>query len=176
MEIFLECSLVIMAFATGWLVMMQARLKERYRAETRQVLVELEKTLIRDNEELSQQVEIARRQRDELFRQKAEQFERIDGIVKEANGWRSHYHEQSIAHGNAQALMLETIERQAKALTALGRLTEVPPIIRTVMADFRKEHVMPAEAFLAPRPDTPGADLAGADTRRVTSGTAATAK
>lgn len=67
----------------------------------------------------------------------------IVGILKERDDWVRLYSEQSIAHGNAQTLMMDWIERQRFQLKKLGHELSTPAVITQVRDDFLTEHVNP---------------------------------
>lgn len=71
-------------------------------------------------------------------------FEKISGIAKERDEWLKLYTDQSIAHGNAQNMMLNTIEHLSRQLSAHGIKHKVPGIINEVRAEYVSKHESPA--------------------------------
>lgn len=106
-----------------------------------------------------------RGQRDEEARKAREYFDRIDGVVAEANECRRLLVKTGAEHGAAQAMMLaeiDSIVHQYRALarqflTATGKPAQRPePLlnaaIQVVAADFREAHVAPYEKAHSPAP------------------------
>lgn len=113
---------------------------------------DLESALTAQREETDR----ARAQRDEEARKAREYFDRIDGIVKEADDCRRLLVKTGAEHGAAQAMMLAEIDsvvHQYGALVkqyqqATGKPAPRPEpwlnaAIQVVAADFREAHVTP---------------------------------
>lgn len=107
----------------------------------------------------------ARAQRDEEARKAREYYDRIDGIVKEANECRRLLVLTGAQHGAAQAMMLAEIDSLAHQYAMLvhqyREATGKPPprpearlnaAIQVVAADFREAHVAPYQKADPPAP------------------------
>lgn len=99
----------------------------------------------------------------EAERKGREYFDRIDGIVNEANGYRSLYITSSATHAAAQDMMLrerELLVKQYLVLAAQYKQAtgKKPPreqpmvnsVVEQVASEFRETHVTP---YVAARPD-----------------------
>jgi len=95
-------------------------------------------------EDLSGQLTQTTRERQDYQRRAEEYRSRIEGILKERDTWCSLYDEQSIAHGNAQAMMMSGLAELHHRLAAAGLGVEVPSIIREAHEEFVERHVRPA--------------------------------
>jgi hypothetical protein len=73
-------------------------------------------------------------------------FAKISDFERERDGWQKLYHEQSIGHGNAQALMMGTIENLARQLHAKGVRAQIPKVLHEIREEFIGKHEMPARA------------------------------
>lgn len=122
---------------------------------------DLESALARQREETDR----ARAQRDEEARKAREYFDRIDGIVKEADECRRLLVLTGAQHGAAQAMMLAEIDSLAQQYRWLSdeyrEATGKPPprreprlnaAIQVVAADFREAHVAPYQKADPPAP------------------------
>jgi len=98
----------------------------------------------------------ARAQRDEEARKAREYFDRIDGIVKEADDCRRLLVKTGAEHGAAQAMMLAEIDSVVHQYGALAKQYQeatgkpaprpeprLNAAIQVVAADFREAHVTP---------------------------------
>ena len=103
-----------------------------------------------------QETDRARAQRDDEARKAREYFEKIDGVVNEANECRRLLVQTGAEHGMAQALMLAEIDSLAQQYAMLVHqyreaTGKAPPrpeprlnaAIQVVAADFRDAHVTP---------------------------------
>ena len=103
-----------------------------------------------------EETERARAQRDEEARKAREYFEKIDGVVTEANECRRLLVKTGAEHGNAQAMMLAEIDSLAHQYAMLVHqyreaTGKAPPrpaprmnaAIQVVAAEFRDAHVAP---------------------------------
>lgn len=80
----------------------------------------------------------------EDWEKKAESFRSFNaGILNERDTWQRLYSEQSVAHGNAQAIMMGAIEYMGKKLTTAGIPFQVPSVLEEVRQDFVRNHVTP---------------------------------
>jgi hypothetical protein len=102
------------------------------------------------------EIERARAQRDEEARKAREYFDRIDGIVKEADECRRLLVKTGAEHGAAQAMMLAEIDSVVHQYGALAKQYQeatgkpaprpeprLNAAIQVVAADFREAHVAP---------------------------------
>lgn len=122
--------------------------RSRERTVTGNLLKELRKTVDleidavrQENADLRGQLDGARNRADSLFAS-------ADSVVKECTEWRRRYYEQSLQAGNAQALMMATLEQLAAKCQALGGKVEIPRIIQAVRSEYVTQHVQPAIAGL----------------------------
>lgn len=112
-----------------------------------------------------EETERTRGQRDEEARKAREYFDRIDGIVKEADECRRLLVRTGAEHGMAQAMMLAEIDSLVHQYRALAKeyhhatgkpATRAEPrlnaAIQVVAADFREAHVAPYEKAHPPAP------------------------
>lgn len=71
-------------------------------------------------------------------------FAKISDFERERDGWQNMYHTQSIGHGNAQALMMSTIENLARQLQAKGVRAQIPKVLHEIRDEFLGTHELPA--------------------------------
>ncbi len=71
-------------------------------------------------------------------------IETITGILNEKEVWRKKNWEEAIAHGNAQVLMMEHIERLEHRLRAAGIKPPEISALNQVQEEFREKFVKPA--------------------------------
>jgi len=76
-------------------------------------------------------------------RRAVEYRESIQGVLNERNAWNKMYDEQSIAHGNAQAVMMDAIGFLERKLKEAGSPVILPNIIRETQELYRERHVEP---------------------------------
>jgi len=132
---------LILLCAAGW-ALHRRRVKSMFMKGTRALALQVGS--------LQVALEDARAQKDRYF-SKIEEFE------KQRDDWHQLYVDQSIGHGNAQNLMMGTIEQMGKVLSAKGIRFSIPRVLHEVRAEFMETHEMPARADeLAPKP-TPAA-------------------
>lgn len=87
------------------------------------------------------------RQQWEEWERKAESFRSINSsILDERDKWQHLYGEQSVAHGNAQAIMMGAIEYMGKKLAMAGIPFQVPAVLEEVRQHFIQNHVTPVLA------------------------------
>jgi hypothetical protein len=79
-----------------------------------------------------------------------EQFERIDGYLRERDTWTALYHEEAAAHGNAQTMMLAERQRLIHQLRAAGQKPKVDSTIDQVAKSFSDTHVEAARQGCMP--------------------------
>lgn len=120
------------------------------------------------------ETEQARAQRDAEARRAREYFDRIDGIVREADECRRLLVRTGAEHGLAQAMMLAEIESLTHQYRQLSRqyreATGKPPSrpeprlnasIQVVADEFREAHVAPYQPAPVPAPAEAGPQLGG---------------
>lgn len=76
-------------------------------------------------------------------------FDKISEVQAERDQWYKLYTAQSIGHGNAQALMMGTIEQLARQMKAKGIEPKIPRILQDVRAEFQTTHEEPARLAAA---------------------------
>lgn len=125
-------ALVALGFVclAGWLLHMR-RVRTVFMRGSQALAAELGATQIA--------LEVARAQKDRYF-------EVISGFEKQRNDWHALYVEQSIGHGNAQNLMMDTIEQMGKVLSSKGIRFSIPRVLHEVRAEFLEKYEMPARA------------------------------
>ncbi len=95
-------------------------------------------------------------ERDEARAEKERYYLKIAEFEKQRNDWHKLYVEQSIGHGNAQNLMMDTIEQMGRVLSAKGIRFQIPRVLHEVRAEFLESHEMPARADeMAPKKPEP---------------------
>jgi hypothetical protein len=88
--------------------------------------------------------------------QKDRYFEKISEFEKQRDEWHQLYVDQSIGHGNAQNLMMDTIEQMGKVLSSKGIRFKIPRVLHEVRAEFSEKYEMPARSDeLAQKPEPP---------------------
>jgi len=82
-------------------------------------------------------------------------FDSISKAERECQSWKDLYHSQSIGHGNAQELMMQTITNAQRVLAAKGVKLSIPRVLYAIREEFVAEHEMPSRAALdTKKPDT----------------------
>jgi hypothetical protein len=76
-------------------------------------------------------------------RRATEYRDSIAGILKERDAWNRLYDEQSIAHGNAQAVMMDSIGYLERKLRDAGSPVILPNVIRETQELYRDRHIEP---------------------------------
>ena len=76
--------------------------------------------------------------------EKERYYLQIAEFERQRNGWHKLYIEQTIGHGNAQVLMMETIDKMGRALSDRGIKFRIPRVLHEVRAEFLETHEMPA--------------------------------
>lgn len=76
------------------------------------------------------------------WERKANGFQGINaGILAERDKWQHLYFDQSVAHGNAQAMMMSTIDYMAGKLRQAGIEVPIPKVLAEVQQEFISQHV-----------------------------------
>jgi len=71
-------------------------------------------------------------------------FVKISAFERERDEWQRMYHEQSIGHGNAQSLMMGTIEKLSRQLQEKGVRVQIPKVLHEIREEFLGAHELPA--------------------------------
>ncbi len=75
-------------------------------------------------------------------------FNQISEFERQRTQWQTSYYEQSVGHGNAQDLMMGTIEALARQLQALGQRPKIPSVLHALRSEYQATHEMPARAAM----------------------------
>lgn len=67
----------------------------------------------------------------------------IERVLQERDTWQNLYSDQAIAHGNAQAVMMDAVEFLERKLRQAGITVNLPDIIRHTQANYVDRHVEP---------------------------------
>jgi hypothetical protein len=94
-------------------------------------------------------------------RKASEYLDRIRGIIEERDKWERLYHEQSIGHGNAQAVMMGYIGHLERQLMQHGVEAKAPAVIQEIHDLYIERHVSPALNAAANTPPAPVATIEG---------------
>lgn len=124
----------------------RAHLQRLHDKRVEQALKDGEDAFVRGTALLSEEVLSLRAIVEDERGQKGRFQSKIAEVTEERDQWVTLYHEQSIGHGNAQTIMMETIEIQARALRARGIKVTIPSVIQQLRDDFRSQHEEPALA------------------------------
>jgi len=76
-------------------------------------------------------------------------FEQISVFEKQRDHWQKLYFDQAVGHGNAQSLMMGTIEKLCRDLVAKGARPQVPKVLYTLREEYIQTHELPAREGLA---------------------------
>ncbi len=74
-------------------------------------------------------------------------FLKISDFERERTQWQNLYTSQSIGHGNAQNLMMRTIEDFARLLQNHGVKVVVPKVLSAIREEFQATHEQPSRAL-----------------------------
>ena len=96
---------------------------------------------------LQQQIEAARLEAQTERDKSSRYFAKCQDFEKERDEFQHLYTTQSIGHGNAQNLMMQTIERLAQQLQQKGVRAQIPKVLHVVREEFREHHEIPALAL-----------------------------
>lgn len=102
--------------------------------------------------ELTSELERAREVTQDERARRERYFEKISEFEKERSGWQKLYYEQAIGHGNAQELMMGTIEALANQVQALGGKPRIPSVLQAVRSEYVTHHELPARAATQGKP------------------------
>lgn len=75
-------------------------------------------------------------------------FAKISEFERERTDWQERYYAQSIGHGNAQDLMMSTIENLARQLQSLGHRPKIPSVLHALRSEYQASHEMPSRAAM----------------------------
>ncbi len=121
---------------------------DRMESESKTTFMRGTQHLAEECASLKVEVERAREVADEARAKTARYLDKISDFERERTTWQTSYFEQSVGHGNAQQLMMNTIETLAKQLQAKGVRPQIPSVIHAVRSEFEANHEMPARAAL----------------------------
>lgn len=92
-------------------------------------------------------------------RARAERYQnKIAGVLQERDQWHKLWQEQSIGHGNAQNMMMGTIEEMGRLLTQHKVRYQLNPLLQTVRSEYLEQHEMPAREDLRQEQEAAGAN------------------
>ncbi len=106
----------------------------------------LKRVFMAGTREMAIQLGVAEVALAEARSQKDRYYEKIAEFEKQRNSWHALYVEQSIGHGNAQNLMMSTIEEMGKVLSSKGIRFNIPRVLHEVRAEFLEKYEMPARS------------------------------
>jgi len=92
--------------------------------------------------DMSDELELARLQRDTYFT-------KIDSIANERDIWIDLHNREAIGHGNAQNMMMGTIDALGRQLVALGERPKIPRVIQEVREEYQAAFETPAREKVA---------------------------
>jgi len=92
---------------------------------------------------LTAQLQLTTEERVGAERRARENHDTIASVLQQRDQWSKLYDEQSIAHGNAQAIMMDAIAFLERKLAAAGVNVTLPPIVRETQALYLDRHVTP---------------------------------
>ncbi len=128
----------------------------RFRAAKARLETEAKEAFMRGTQHLAEEcaflrveIERARDVADGERAKTARYFAKISDFERERTTWQTSYYEQSLGHGNAQQLMMNTIETLAKQLQAAGIQPRIPNVIFAVREEFVAQHEQPSRDALA---------------------------
>ncbi len=75
-------------------------------------------------------------------------FVKISEVTTERDIWIKKCTDESIGHGNAQNLMMRTIDEMGQVLRAKGLNFKMPPVLQAVREEFVQVHEAPARQTL----------------------------
>lgn len=134
------CALQYLAWRSGFAHgrRQESKIDAAARAESRQRIAELQAEV-----ERARQVADAERDKSSRY------FLKITDFEKERDQWQELYTRQSIGHGNAQSLMMRTMEQMAQQLQAKGVRAQIPKALHAVREEFLQNHELPAREVAA---------------------------
>lgn len=109
-----------------------------------QVFMEGTRALTEQLTAVTIEVERARAVAEEERGKTVRYFRKITDFETERTRWQKLYNEQSIGHGNAQQLMMTTIEALARQLQAKGVRVQIPKVLHALREEFASTHEMPS--------------------------------
>jgi hypothetical protein len=95
---------------------------------------------------LQQQLDMARASLLAEQGKSARYFHKISDFEAERDRIQQLYTEHTIGHGNAQQLMMNTIEDLARQLQARGGRPQIPKVLSVVRDEYLAKHEMPVRA------------------------------
>lgn len=125
-----------------------------WKAGARAVIQEAKAEVVASHEKLHEARQVAEhcRLQWEEWECKAKGYQSINsGILTERDSWQHLYFDQSVGHGNAQAMMMSTIDYMGSKLRQAGIEVPVPRLLAEVQQEFTRQHVTPVLAQSAPK-------------------------
>lgn len=108
-------------------------------------------------DDLSREVEAARERAGAAEAKTKRYLDLITTFEHQRDEWQGKWQTESIAHGNAQELMMSTISRLHQQLQLLSkehpeivRVPKIPAILNEVRAEYEQVHEAPARAAAPP--------------------------
>lgn len=124
MQIAAGFTVTVLAFVLGYWI--APRVKDNaLRREAEELCALLQASL----EGVTRQLEQTDRERCDWERRAREYLAKIEGVLGEKRTWENLHIEETIAHGNAQVIMMDVIARAERALQKAGVAFDVPDIV-----------------------------------------------
>lgn len=124
---------------------------EEQRVTLEKVYVESTRGLVEQLSDVTREVERAREIASAETAKRERYFEQLAVFEKQRNEAWKNYFDQAIGHGNAQNLMMTTIERFARELQARGGRPQIPKVLYKVREEYLLSHEVPAREALNPK-------------------------
>jgi hypothetical protein len=131
----------------------------------RQLTVQLNETIETSEKRHQATLEAGTRQIDDWKRRAEEYRVTVESVLKQRDQWCDLYNEQSIGHGNAQAIMMDAIAFLERKLRQAGVEVTLPPVVRETQELYRDRHVEPALAHTGGPALVRGSDQAPGNVR-----------
>lgn len=138
--VYMACAVLLLGYPLVWWMRGRGlhRIFERASSMARDRIQELQL-------ELERAREVAQAERDKSSRY----FTKISDFERERDDWQKRYTLQSIGHGNAQSLMMQTIDGMARQLQSKGVKVKIPKVLHAVREEFLATHELPARQLEA---------------------------
>lgn len=137
---------VIVALCAGHVLLWWAL--DRYRrwehANLQAAFMEGTRLLAEECATLKLEVERAREIAQDERSKRERYFTQLEAFEKQRVEWQELYFAQSVGHGNAQSLMMQTIERLSRELQAKGGRPVIPKVLHALRGEFEERHELPA--------------------------------
>lgn len=76
-------------------------------------------------------------------------FIKISDFERQSSAWQKLYYDQTLGHGNAQEMMMSTIEALAQQLQSMNVRPRIPSILHALRSEYLSAHEMPVKAAMA---------------------------